>query len=74
MDERVEEQTCVGGAKGLGDLEEGHGDGDEVCVCSDSVVQDRACEVFNIFDVCCAIEEVWPMPGACQYGEEVVEV
>ena len=64
VDERVDEQTCVGGAKGLGDLEEGHGDGDELCVGSDSVVEDGAGEVFNIFYVCCSIEEVWPMSGA----------
>ena len=48
----------------MGDLEEGHGDGDELCVGSDSVVEDGAGEIFNIFYVCCSIEEVWPMSGA----------
>ena len=66
MDERVEEQTCVRGAESLGDLEEGHGDGDEMCVCGYSVKQGGACEVFDIFDVCCAIEEVRPMPWALE--------
>ena len=48
----------------MGDLEEKHGDGDELCVGRHGVVEDGAGEIFNILYVCCSIKEVWPMSGA----------
>ena len=46
------------------DLEEGHGDGDELCVGRNRVVEDGAGEIFNVLYVCCSIKDVRPMSGA----------
>ena len=48
----------------MGDLEERHGDGDELCVGRHRVVEDGAGEIFNVLYVCCTIKEVRSMSGA----------
>ena len=58
----------------MGDLEERHGDSDEVCVGLHHVVEEGSGEVFYVFYVCCTIVEVGSMSGASEYGEEVMEV
>ena len=58
----------------MGNLEEGHGDGDELCVGRNGVVQEGTGEVFNVVYVCGSVKEVWPMSRAPQEGEEIVKV